>query len=333
MNRTLLTMTLCCVLLWLNAAQAISLKLPIDCRLGADCYIQNYVDLDTGSGWKDYTCGSLSYDGHKGTDFRLIHLQQMRDGVDVLAAANGTVKAIRDGMEDVSIKDEQAVDVSNRECGNGVLLVHEGGYQTQYCHMKRGSISVKQGDTVTAGDKLGKVGLSGNTEFPHLHIVLRDAEQKVIDPFSGAMNDTECDASHTLPFWHESAKQAVRYIPTTILNAGFASGIPQQETVRNGELEAKTLPDDAPILAFWSDSFGLREGDQLYMELRDPHSALLAEHTEQIGGNKAQWFQFIGKRLKQATWPTGRYHGLVRITRQDGTVIDQKRYALEITAP
>ena len=37
-------------------------------------------------------------------------------------------------------------------------------------HMKQFSVLVSAGDTVTAGEPLGRVGNSGNTSEPHLHI-------------------------------------------------------------------------------------------------------------------------------------------------------------------
>ena len=50
-------------------AQDLHLGLPIDCTLGDTCYIQNYVDTDPSEEALDFQCGSLTYDGHKGTDF------------------------------------------------------------------------------------------------------------------------------------------------------------------------------------------------------------------------------------------------------------------------
>ena len=49
----------------------IRLSSPVGCKIGGICTIQNYVDRDPGPGAKDYTCGRLVYNGHKGTDFRL----------------------------------------------------------------------------------------------------------------------------------------------------------------------------------------------------------------------------------------------------------------------
>ena len=79
------------------------LALPIDCRPGEDCWVINHVDLDPGPGRRDYRCGAMSYDGHKGTDFALRNLARLADDVAVLAAADGRVVGARDGMADVSI--------------------------------------------------------------------------------------------------------------------------------------------------------------------------------------------------------------------------------------
>ena len=76
------------------------LALPLDCTLGETCFIQNYVDADGGPGAADFTCGGLSYDGHKGTDFALLSHSAAQAGVNVLAAAPGVVRAVRDGVAD-----------------------------------------------------------------------------------------------------------------------------------------------------------------------------------------------------------------------------------------
>tara|TARA_B100000029_G_scaffold461042_1_gene492511 strand:- start:904 stop:1161 length:258 start_codon:yes stop_codon:yes gene_type:complete len=53
------------------------LSMPIDCEVGKDCYIQDYVDTDPGAGVADYTCGMRAYDTHRGTDFRIRGLKAM----------------------------------------------------------------------------------------------------------------------------------------------------------------------------------------------------------------------------------------------------------------
>ncbi len=63
------------------------LELPIRCTLGQDCFIQNYFDATPGPAAQDYTCGTLTYDTHHGTDFRLKDLAAMQRKFAVVAAA------------------------------------------------------------------------------------------------------------------------------------------------------------------------------------------------------------------------------------------------------
>ena len=76
-----------------SAEDAPRLSLPLDCAIGQDCAILQYADLDPGPGALDRSCGSLSYDGHGGTDFYLLRLELLDAGVPVLAAADGKVQA------------------------------------------------------------------------------------------------------------------------------------------------------------------------------------------------------------------------------------------------
>src|SRR5689334_1198396 len=82
----------------------LSLSLPLDCKVGETCFIQQYFDHDPSNGAKDYRCGPMAYDGHDGVDLRVPTLGAQRAGVTVVAAAAGTVKGTRDGMADVSVR-------------------------------------------------------------------------------------------------------------------------------------------------------------------------------------------------------------------------------------
>ncbi|MGI9493956.1 MAG: M23 family metallopeptidase, partial [Geminicoccaceae bacterium] len=50
------------------AAMPELLQLPIDCKPGQNCWVVRYVDHEPGPGVKDYACGNMTGDGHKGTD-------------------------------------------------------------------------------------------------------------------------------------------------------------------------------------------------------------------------------------------------------------------------
>lgn len=65
------------------------------------------------------------------------------------------------------------------DCGLRVVVDHGGGLETRYCHL--GRITTSVGATVSTGDELGEVGLTGLTTGPHLHFeVARNGS--VVDP-------------------------------------------------------------------------------------------------------------------------------------------------------
>ena len=302
------------------------LELPVDCR-ATTCVVQNYVDQDAGPGWRDYRCGSLSYDGHKGTDIRVPSLADVRRGVPVLAAAPGQVRGVRDGMQDVSIRDAPAGAVKGREAGNSVVVVHGNGWETQYSHLRQGSVAVKPGDTVKAGQRLGLIGLSGQTEFPHVHFEVRLNGQRV-DPFVGAGQSEGCGEG-ARPLWTATALEALAYRPSGLLTAGFAPGKPDAVAVQDGRYRSEDLSRDAGALVFWVEVFGVQRGDDERLRLVAPDGKALAEKRETVSGNKARWFSYAGKKRPADAWPAGTYRGEYRLTRtRDGraeTVLEVTR--------
>src|SRR3546814_1243653 len=131
---------------------------PVDCTLGADCWLFQYFDHDTGPGARDYACGSRSYDGHTGTDIALRDAAAIEADVAVLAAATGVVRGTRDGLRDRLYGQDNAAATAGQECGNGVANAHDGGWETPYCNMRRGSIRVRAGERVAQGARLGRLG-------------------------------------------------------------------------------------------------------------------------------------------------------------------------------
>ena len=157
---------------------------PVNCRPYKECVVQQYVDLDPTSGRSDYACGKASYDGHKGTDFRLVTGRVYHKNIDVVAMADGTVLRVRDGVADRLVRGPDDLRrLKGKDCGNGLVIDHGQGVEAQYCHLKRGSLNVRPGKRVARGDKLGHVGLSGKTQMPHVHVTFR-YKGKIVDPYS-----------------------------------------------------------------------------------------------------------------------------------------------------
>ncbi|RYE08224.1 MAG: M23 family metallopeptidase [Hyphomicrobiales bacterium] len=87
----------------------------------------------------------------------------------ILAPAAGTIASVVADLPDNPIG---STDTQN-PAGNHVVLDFGNGELAFLAHMRQGSISLRPGDTVTAGQQLGRCGNSGNTSEPHLHIHLQ----------------------------------------------------------------------------------------------------------------------------------------------------------------
>lgn len=304
------------------AGAEISLSPPVDCSLGDDCYIQQYVDHDPSKRARDFTCSSLSYDTHKGTDFALRNYADLRRGVDVIASASGTVQALRDGQTDRLYGGKWGEVPSNRACGNGVVIAHENGWTTQYCHLKKGSIVVRKGQTVKRGAVLGQIGMSGRSQFPHVHLTLRK-DGKVVDPFDPD-GKIMCGSPSTETLW----ARPIPYQPGGLLDVGFADAVPEYAAIKAGQAGRRNLPRDASAIVIYGFAFGGRANDIVDLSIKGPQGELVRESVK-LTKNQAQYFRAVGKKRRQQNWPAGRYSGVVRLIR-GGQVIDTERTELRI---
>ncbi|MBW8347878.1 M23 family metallopeptidase [Bacillus sp. IITD106] len=86
---------------------------------------------------------------------------------DLYSPCNGKVVNMKNDLPDLT---PPKSDPKNLE-GNHIYLVCENHDATiLLAHMKKGSIVVAEGEEVKTGQLLGKIGNSGNTSEPHLHI-------------------------------------------------------------------------------------------------------------------------------------------------------------------
>jgi hypothetical protein len=112
---------------------------------------------------QDFIPGTRRGDRHMGVD-----LSNRQSGSEVRSIADGIVALVSDRSKG---------DPRHTGWGNMVVLAHKlPGGEVVYsllAHLKDHSISVRPGDRVTAGQPIAKVGSTGHSEGPHLHLELR----------------------------------------------------------------------------------------------------------------------------------------------------------------
>lgn len=296
-------------------------EMPVACEVGRSCFIQNYVDSDPAASAKDYECGTRSYDGHNGTDFRLATMAAQLAGVDVLAAADGRVLRRRDGVADVSVRDAGRAAVQGSECGNAVIIEHANGWQTQYCHMARGSLRVEVGEAIKAGQAIGRIGLSGLTEYPHLHFTVRHRGQ-IVDPFAYGAPPGSCGGGQNL--WQPSLRPLLAYRERAVLNEGFAAAAVTMAMLEAGDAERQRPDRDTPALVAYVRGIGLKIGDVQSLILKGPSGQILVEKRAQpLERDQAQSLVFAGARKPAAGWERGTYRASYAVVHEGNVVLER----------
>ncbi len=307
------------------AQEAPAFGLPIRCEPGKDCFLQQYPDLDPGKGVTDSFCGSATYDGHKGTDIRIRYMSDVASDVPVIASAAGTVLRMRDGEPDRRVRSEaDRQGVANKECGNGVVVDHGDGWETQYCHMKQGSIAVKEGQTVDKGTVLGAVGASGMAQFPHVHLGVRH-DGADIDPSTGQKLDAGCisDPAAAKPLWDDATVRTLGTQSTQLVDAGFA-GAPVDNEALFDTRPANATPGDPAIVA-WALLINLKKDDKIVLVLNGPSGGVVARQPlPPLDRAKASYSLFAGKKGAPAP---GNYSLSVEVLRDGKPVLSQMREA------
>lgn len=86
-------------------------------------------------------------------------------GDQLVAPCTGKVTATENSLEDNTPPDRDPKNI----LGNNVIIFCNG-HSILLAHLKKGSVTVKLGDSINQGDPIGQVGNTGNTTEPHLHL-------------------------------------------------------------------------------------------------------------------------------------------------------------------
>lgn len=300
-----------------------SLRVPVDCSPGQDCWIMQLPDADPDKNTaRDYTCGRQTREGATGTSIGIANLARMKEGVAVVAPANGTVTRLRDGEEDAfrSVTEQAALKSAGKDCGNGIMIEHGQGWTTQLCHLRKDSIVVKVGESVKTGQKIAEIGLSGVSDHPQVTMTVR-RDGAEIDPFSGNELKAGRCGFPPQPLWAST----VRTDGFNLYDAGFAATAPDFGLISQGQMPAQPTRASEGLV-FWFAYFGAQKGDRINISLTSPTGTVMSsEQIVQQADNPRQYV-FVGKALPQGLPATSKkkpYKGEARLTRitQSGDTI------------
>lgn len=303
-------------------AAALELGLPAQCRIGQDCFVQQYADMDKGSAAADPFCGVATYDGHDGTDLRILSMADVERGVPVVAMADGKVLRSRDGEPDRLVTSEaDRASVSGKECGNGMIVEHGDGIEVQYCHMRQGSLVVQPGETVKRGQTLGAVGASGLAQFPHVHVTVRKNGEEV-DPVTGKVVGAGClaedEAKH--PLFSSEIAEALGDAGPQLIAFGLAGG-PIDHAALSVSGPPPAAEASSPAIVGWGWFVNLSRGDRVVVKLTGPDGQDIAlNRSDPMDRTKADYSAFGGKKGAPAP---GVYHVRAGVER-DGRMLFEK---------
>lgn len=158
-------------------------------------------------------------------------------GKQVHAVASGKVVAVLDGLDDQTpgaLPDKLPPEQAD---GNHVVLDLGDGRYALFAHMRKGSVAVSAGQTVTAGQVLGLVGNSGNSSEPHLHFHVHDGPSPL--------------ASNGLPYLMRGFTALQRGVSTAAFDKAIIDGKPiAVEPVPSPGAFVNVMPMDLWIVDF-----------------------------------------------------------------------------------
>ncbi|RYZ16844.1 MAG: M23 family metallopeptidase, partial [Chitinophagaceae bacterium] len=99
---------------------------------------------------------------------------KMKKGSTVCAARGGVVESARADSDKGGLLPENLAD------GNFIIVRHADGSKACYWHLQQGGVLVAVGDSVRAGQPIGRSGNTGYTAFPHLHFQVYDGQDREI---------------------------------------------------------------------------------------------------------------------------------------------------------
>ena len=328
LSNLLFSSTLFVVSASIAAESAPSLGVPLLCDPHAQCLVQQFPDMQAGPGSSDPFCGNATYEGHDGTDIRIHSLKNIEGNVPVVALAAGRILRERDGEPDLLAGGREAANsFGGKECGNGLVIDHGNGWETQYCHLKKSSLVKPAGTAVTKGETIGFVGSSGWAQFPHVHVTVRH-HGVAVDPATGQAVGSGCVAStserHAL--WDGAALQWLTVATHHIVDVGLSGNVIEHDRLVTAG-GPPLLTAGADVIVGWGWFSNLESGDRVRIMIVDPSGTVMTDKvSDPLKAHKASYSQFAGRKRK----PTLGFYRLTVNLLRGGAVLETRTQTLEV---
>ncbi len=285
------------VFLIIKPSQAIDLQFPVGCQIMGNCWITNHVDLRGNTNLKeDYMCGQKVTHNNKSTHISLESLSALDQNIPVTAAADGVVTIARN---------------VGGFCGQRILIEHEKGWETSYCHLKSDAFVVREGQNVVQGQIMAAVGQSGQADWPRLSFaVIRN--DMIFDPFSGRTNIEGCTAQ-SKPLWKGGLNPI--YEPANITSIGFTVERPKSRFIEYGINPAISVSSEAPEITLYGMMMNVLRGDIIDLKITAPTGRIVREETIDVKANLDRLPLHMNAERGNLLWDMGYYRGDITITR------------------
>lgn len=312
-------------------AEAAPLMFPLVCEAGQGCFIIGYPDVEKApDSAKDYACGPATAEGDPFLRIGLPDVATLTLGLFVVAADKGRVIDATDGLPDTVAASKAQIKKGTSVCGNGIVIDHGQGLTTAYCHLRRGSIKVKNGDVVEKGQVIASAGQSGVALWPQLGFSIQK-NGFAIDPITGGSPAEGCGfKARDVVELPEAFKT---YQPAAIVNLGFSIAPQTAQAVALGKAErfAQIAPS-SPSITLWGMVVGLKKGDTVKTTLSDGRGRVFHHQSLVMDKDRDRQLINFGRPRGYAYWRPGTYSGEVVITRtintKDHTI--RRRVSVEI---
>ena len=286
-----------CMIIPFKTGYAIELAFPVACHVMTDCWITNHVDLrGTTNLSEDYMCGRKTIPQSKLTHISLGSLSQAQQNYAVVAMADGLIESVSD---------------VGGFCGNRIVIAHESGWKSSYCHLKPDTFLVSEGAKVKRGQILAALGMSGQTEWPRLAFGLT-RNGMVFDPFSGRTTLEGCEAE-SKPLWIGGFNPP--YEPAHVTSIGFSSGFPTNNDIMVGLDHMQKAPTDVRRLSLWGMMMNTMKGDRIVLKIETPDNRILKEEEITLDNDERYLPIYFTVSRNNMIWDPGLYKGIITITR------------------